>query len=902
MLIVLEAAAGLGKSRLLDAAAELADGFDVLRGRGDSLAREVPYSIVRDLFVRPLVSVDDDERDQITAGAAGLAAGVLLDALPDGGGHAGAAFEHGLYWLIANLAARRPLLLLVDDAHWADRQSLQALAFVARRLDDLPVALVLATRPQEPDAPQDLLDRLVFDADLGRIEPRGLGAEGVAAVVRQSIPDASDEVCAAAAAATDGNPFYLGELLTRLVAGKNGAPLTAEEVARIAGVNMARTLMARHATLPAEAHALARAVAVLGDGTPVYRAASLAGQPAASASVTADHLTQVGLLKPERPLTFAHSLVRTAVYDAIPPGERSDLHRRAARLLHAESAGNDAVSAHLLSCEPAGEAWASQALSAAAIDAARRGAPDAAAGFLVRALAEPPAPEQRPDIEARLGLHALQANLPDAAAHLLEAFNRAPDPLSRAEIGWGLAQAYLQAGRALEALPLLDEARAALGDAHPQAGLRLEIAAMDLLRTDADRQQELRDRLGRAARASAGSGPLERVIDAHQAWEATVEGLDAIGAVQRAERALAAGEELLDAENEVGPAWFMAVRSLMVADRFDDAHRHLTAALDRAQRRGARFAFATASWYRADVEFRRGRLSDAEADGRLAYAIYDPSHGLFPAATEAVVNALVRRGEAETAEAIMSEHGFGGRLPEAPQWVGLTLARGRLRVALGDVERGLADILAAGELRNRQLRPNPGWNPWRSDAALALLALGQDDRALELAREEFELAQRWQSPRAVGIALRTLGLAENDRARLSAAVRMLERSGAELEHAVALVELGAAARAAGDVDEARDALRLGLDIAARCGATPLADRAREQLVASGARPRRSAATGVDALTPAERRVCELAGEGLTNRQVAESLFLTVKTVEGHLGRAYRKLGISGKADLAAALA
>jgi DNA-binding CsgD family transcriptional regulator len=194
--------------------------------------------------------------------------------------------------------------------------------------------------------------------------------------------------------------------------------------------------------------------------------------------------------------------------------------------------------------------------------------------------------------------------------------------------------------------------------------------------------------------------------------------------------------------------------------------------------------------------------------------------------------------------------------------------------------------------------------PWRSAAATAYAALGNVGEARKLASEEVELARSFGAPRAIGIALDAAGLVEGKErgiALLSEAVEVLESSGADLEHARALTDLGAALRRSNRRKDARAPLRRGLDIAHRCGGQALAERAREELLATGARPRRLVLTGVDALTASERRVAELATKGLTNREIAQSLFVTPRTVEVHLSHAYAKLEIASRAELAGAL-
>jgi DNA-binding CsgD family transcriptional regulator len=268
-----------------------------------------------------------------------------------------------------------------------------------------------------------------------------------------------------------------------------------------------------------------------------------------------------------------------------------------------------------------------------------------------------------------------------------------------------------------------------------------------------------------------------------------------------------------------------------------------------------------------------------------------------------LIDALVERGDLdEAAEALapMENETEGGSLTAAV----LRFGRGRLRVAQGRARDGLADLLAVGELMTRSNVTCPSFLSWRSEATTAHLALGEHAAAARLAGEELELARAFEAPRAVGVALRAAGLVaggQRGEARLREATQLLADAGAGLERARALTDLGALLRRGNRRREAREYLREGLDVAHRAGARPLAARAETELRATGARPRRVVLGGVDSLTASERRVAELAGEGLTNREIAQSLFVTARTVEGHLTSVFRKLSLDSREQLAATI-
>jgi DNA-binding CsgD family transcriptional regulator len=269
-----------------------------------------------------------------------------------------------------------------------------------------------------------------------------------------------------------------------------------------------------------------------------------------------------------------------------------------------------------------------------------------------------------------------------------------------------------------------------------------------------------------------------------------------------------------------------------------------------------------------------------------------------------LADALMEQGRLEEAAEAVARGGHAEHAPLAhAHW--LLEAQMKLRLLRGDLRGGLDALRHTGRRLEEFGLNNPAFMPWRSLSAHAHLASGERDEALRLAEQELELSRSWGAPRALSISLRAAGLARGgDRGieTLREAVDVAARSPARLEHAKALVELGAALRRANRRTESRELLRNGLEQAVRCDARPLADRAESELLASGARLRRELASGVDALTPSERRVADLAAAGASNRDIAQALFVTTKTVEVHLSNSYRKLDIRSRAQLARALA
>jgi DNA-binding CsgD family transcriptional regulator len=318
------------------------------------------------------------------------------------------------------------------------------------------------------------------------------------------------------------------------------------------------------------------------------------------------------------------------------------------------------------------------------------------------------------------------------------------------------------------------------------------------------------------------------------------------------------------------------------------------------------FAFAHASSFRATALFHRGDLADAEADARTAL------DAVLPLAAEAgysftfaiLAAVLAERGALAEAIQTLDRASVPDEKPPTYQMALWLDVRARLHIAAGELGQGLAEMLAVGERLEALGVRNPGHVPWRSHAALASLGLGDSETAHRLAWEDVKRARRWGAPRPLGIALRAAGLVEAGAEGLELlreSVDVLAASPARLERAKSLTELGSALRRANQRAEARGHLRDALELAQRCGALPVTERAHAELLATGARPRRLVLTGAASLTPSEHRVARMAAEGRTNREIAQALFVTPKTIEMHLSHVYQKLDIQARSQLARAL-
>jgi DNA-binding CsgD family transcriptional regulator len=914
-LVLVEAPAGLGKSTLLAAARRLAkaQGFEVLSGRGRELEREFPFGVARQLFEARLRAAHAAERRRLLRGSAALAAELLglepprYAPRPDEGSPY--PLLHGLHWLAANMAERAPLTLVVDDAHWADELSLRFVVYLAARLADLPIAVVAARRPGERPVEGPLLAQLAAEQSARVLRPGPLSRPATVRLVAARAPGAEPVFLAACHHATGGNPFLLAELLGALE--QEGVAPVAASVARVREIGPApvsRAVYLALRSLPPEATAVARAVAVLGDGSPVDQVAALARitDDAAAEAVAALEIT--GVLAPAAGgAAFAHPIVGRAIYEELEAGERAAAHRSAVRVLRAADAPAERVAAHALKAGRGTGPEVVSALREAAADAMRRGAPRPAAMYLRRALAEPPDPGVRTDVLAELGRAEAAAAEPAAADRLREAIETIADgPERRATLAGELGNLLYARGAFAEAAATFDTALRELGAGSTPLHHSLEAGwAASALWTPPS-GPEIRERVERFVNRDAEPGTrAERDLLANLAGLEMLAGDHRGTASARALRAWGDGA-LLEQGGVDDPAIWAVTAALAGSEAWDDLAAVLNVVAGAASRAGAVLAHATAGYVRAYRWLCLGAVGDALAEIDRTLQARAVGWGTFvPAALWVRVRCLLEQGDLDAAEAGLEvgqedESRFLG----SPLGLALLDARARVQLARNDAAAALSTWRAAGGIAERMGVHNPAFFPWRSGAALAAARLGEGEEARRLADAEVAAARELDVPRTLGIALTVRGIVERPRSALpwlDEAVGLLGATPARLDLARALVQQGTLRRVAGRRVEARDPLRRGLDLADRCGATPLAVRAREELVAAGGRPRRTRLSGAAALTPSERRVAGLVASGLSNREAAEALFVTKKAVEFHLGNVYRKLGVRSRDQLGAVL-
>lgn len=904
--VAIEAPAGVGKTSLLGAAVAEAErrGALVLSARAAELEQDLAFGVVRQLLLPVLRRAGDAERASLLSGPAAFAGAVLGLTTGQTSDDPFNAALLSLHWLFADLSERGPLALMLDDAHWADEGSLRFIAYLVRRLEGMPILLLLSSRPAENGA--GVLAQLLHDLDVELVRPAPLSTVASAALVRARLgPDVSDAVCRACHTATGGNPFLLGELVSVLVdEGFDPSSTGASSIEQVGPQSVARSVLSRLARLGSPAIDLARAVAIFPSGAEPRHVAALLGLDHATTVRTADRLADVAILTPGRPMSFLHPMMRSAVYQDMPGGERGVLHGGAARLLRSEAAEPAAIATHLLAADAGTDPAAFGDLTAAAGAALLAGAPEGACRYLDRALDEPvPPPAAAVALHLR-GLARMLTGDPASVDDLRAAVESAADTRLRAAVLRDLGRVYAFGFETKAAAAALDEAVEAAAGVDADLAARCVVDRIWVLWSHDDVGYRFVSEVEALTVTEEPDGFLEHALTAYRAfWESWRFGDAArAGALARA----ALKQPVLASEGFDGlPPVALGTVALMLVDRPAEATAAIQASLDELAASGTLMGLIYGHMIAGMVRLYAGELRDAEADlhlgEELARGKLAGAEGEAANRTLSAVVALERAGPHE-AEVLLRG------LPTPPTWLGLMVhaAAGRIALAAGRPDRALDHFEAAvGSARANGLRHSLYPFPWRGEMAVAAAAVGDVGRARALSHEGLDAARRFGSPGALGEALRVAGLVrggDEGIGLLEEAAATLVRSPARLLQARACADLGSALRRANRRTAAREPLQRAVDLAGRCGADRLAAHATDELRASGARPRRQYLTGVEALTPSERRIARLAAAGLTNRQIAQQLFLNIRTVEMHLSSVLAKLGLTSRHQIGTALA
>ncbi|WP_433856031.1 ATP-binding protein [Streptomyces kronopolitis] len=912
--VQIEGPAGIGKSALLNGWCRRDRRFRVLWARCRPLEREFAFGAVRQLFRPVMEALTEADRAALPEGTEAAARRVLEDGArtepPAAGPHPGATALDGLDALALHLSARRPLLLAIDNLQWIDTPSLRWLARLVTRADTRPLLVAVVNRTGEFRKPDPLFAELVRPDHCHRLALEPLDVPGVRHLARHvwqaQEPDAA--FAAACHAATGGHPLFLWGLLHH--AELAGVRPTAEYRDRLRTVTLStldQEIRRRLSQGSREVVELTHALAVLGDRKPAELLAAYCGSGEAVVRAAADDLWSLGLLRSGGEPCFLHQVVRDTVLATMSPEERGQGHARAAQVSHLAGRPDEEVAAHLLAAGPVEGSWAVPVLRRAADEALHRGAPDVAVTYLRSALGRQPGAAERGPLLLQLGVAAGHYDADLALSYVTGALEVLTEKNARRDALGVLTYCLQFSRRPRGALSGVDRLIAELcGETEHGGGADRELVLrMRALRSwreyerSADRSPEPSAPV--SVEGLVGRTPGERQLLALHAFHSLKAAVPAPYVTELVDRACV---NLPVFSHDLFPLHYFVAQTLFYLDELDRVDRFIGQLTQGAENKGLELLDSSLSVLQAALAWQGGNVTEALGTAQAA-AGRRPAAGTRPYATTLDIiriNALLEQGQLDAAEQVVLT-----RSPEEPQEAGwerplFLLSLSALRMSQGEPRTALALLRECGHHLDAAGTVNPAICPWRSRAAAAHLALGERPAAHALIEQELDLARQSRIPRALGVALRAAGLAAQG-ARgpelLGEAVHVLTATPARLDLARTLGDLGVALLRRDERSGARDALQRGLELATACGATALAGRLRDPLHEAGGR---AARPGGSLLTPGEERVSTLAVQGHSNKQIAELLVVSLRTVETHLTGAYRKLGIAGRHHLAAALA
>lgn len=849
---------------------------DASSGRIGLLHLRGPRGIGKSSTVELLRDEVRDEADVLVTTCVGqedfAAAEGLFGAEPVGALLAGRDEYARLYAMNELVVPRtkdRPLVLVLDDAHLCDRATTRWLGVLARRVPEPRVYVVLVYPCSERVAAEAMFADLTGALDTTTMDLGPLDEADLTELVEREYGfTPAREAVLAGLAAGAGLP-EVALAWARKLAAPDGAPdVEAESVAW-------------HLTWldgqPEETLRYITGLAVLGSAEPTS-AATLAGLSPAAATQKRTELSLVGVLTDDG--RFRSEVLRERLLGALDPDELSALRTRAARLLTDEGRPQEDVSELVMLLPALTEAWMFCALRGAAREGTL--SPELSISYLRRVLDAVPG---HVDTRLELASHLVGVDPSAAMDVYVELLADVTDPAVRASVAVRCGEVALRAGRGAESFHLLT---GYLADAGIDPELRAQIEAVALVN-------------GFGGMATVGQA-MSRARTVTPPRDKAEGGRRLVQQLARAEvlrgdslpTALAHVRSALPVPGGSREFWdiFPAV-SLHYCGAWAQARTLVNETVDAVSSTGDAAAHKIVLATRAGLAYQVGDLVDAERDARAALAL-----GEDFAALTVLASVLVRRGDTDQIEQLLHRM----RSPRDPVEHGWAMTtRAHWLWKRGDADGALDLLRRCGRELDAMGVRNPVLVPWWLDVVTLTMRLGRPGEAAEFAERGADAALGWDTPAARGYALLARGLSAGHAETLEQAVAELGEAGARLHEALALIALGDVLLRGQHERAARKHLRAAMDIAVRCGASRAADRARELLTAAGGRVSAVHASAKDALTGGERRVAELAAAGLTNREIAEKLFVAVRTVESHLSKAYRKLGAQTRAELTAQL-
>jgi len=894
-LLLIHGGAGVGKTRILTAAGRLGreHGFQVLTSRAGPGS---PGGTVARLFGGTALGNDGLDPDRT---------GHQHESGPHPAAEARSEFFEER--LVA-LTAGGPLLLIVDDVHRADPESIRLLASVPWRAEHLPVAVVTTIGIGDPARDQRGLDELSANSSAeSRLGP--LSEEGCHRWIHTTLgtkPDPSFQ--SAVLRLTGGNPRLLRDLLGMLsLSGLAPTAEVADDLVKLDFSHLASALRARINRVSTDAWALARTLAAIGGEASFTELATVSGTPMCAIAEAAQALAQLGLLRQDgQDVVFAQTMVPLALVHELTFSALQSVHAQAARLLWAGGAKPRQIATHLLQSGPIGEPWASRSLHAAAAEAVRHTTRDAA-GFLRRALLEPISGEERAATLIFLADVVADNNVVAATQHLREAGELKIAPPTRVRLMTRLARLLPLIHDRPDSYRAIAAVRATVrsGPDADDADQALSVLQLAAELSDVRTAGAAMGQLSRLADSVGTLSPAtDRQLAAVLSRQFTWPGTDRDQALRYAHHAVATAP----ADDWELEPYLVAVEMLLRAGEPKHAHRYLRR-ISRIRQYERPLWQAATRYTRSLVNAQAGLYHDAIADARASLDLLDavqaPRQSMVAVRNRAHLAGLLidQRKLEEAGDLLTVDTDPYAQLDERVDRADFLFIRGRLWSATGDDEAAVVDYVACGKALEPWEITNPAVLPWRSSLARSLAAVGAREEALRHAAEEVRLARLWGAPGTIGRALHTYGVVQGGvfgTTLLTDAVAVLDRAHDPVALAQASRDLGVAMTAAGQRSTARTHLRFALRMTQQLQFPLLAEEIRNALGSAGGRLLQRPDSGVDSLTKSERNIAHMALEGRTNREIATVLFLQQRTVEIHLTNVYRKLGITGRSQLSRA--
>jgi DNA-binding CsgD family transcriptional regulator len=878
--VVVTGTVASGKTAVLRQFAEYAGqhGAAVLGAAASRIESSLPFGLINQLLHDAQLGTERGRR--VTQ---------LLDWR--GGGEVGAPLLRLLREALLELAERAPLVITVDDVHLADPSSLECLQYLANQIRSTRMLLVITectgTVPVHPPFLAELHDK----PNARQLRLRPLTVSGVAALFARTLPvGVAADLAPSGHRVSGGNPLLARALLEDYRTGDGSA--SAELFPSDAFGQAVVTCVYRCGPVVVD---LARAIAVLGRADSPALLGELLALDEGLVRCAVEALTVAGLIGEGR---LRHDAARVAVVGGMTEEERRTMHARAAHLLHRRGLAATAVARHLVAADRITAPWVVPVLLEAAEEALAADGVRLAIECLRLADEGSDGDLQRAAIKSALARAEWRVDPSAAARHLPELTRAVRDGrLSRRHAMTSIGH-LLWHGRpdeAVETLDLLERVRAnAVGE--PESAVDLDAVRLWLCYSYPE--LAVADRPGHPAASQPDDTEVSSQVQAAGALATVLTRGPEGGAVATAEQVLE-GSRLDD--STLAPIT-AALASLIYANRLARAAFWCDSLLAEAARRSSPMWHALFASIRSTIDFRQGELAAAERTARRALnlistkawgvGIGGPLASLLLATT-----AMGRYDEA----ARYRDLPVPDAMFQTPFGLHYVHARGRYHLGTGRVQAALDDFQACGEVMTRWGVDLPTLVPWRTDAAQALLRMGDGHEARRLARDQLARL-RPEHTRTRGVALRVLAATSDLDRRpdlLTEAADLLKEYGDRFELALTIADLSRVRRALGDRAAADELVARAYRLAARCGAEPLrASLAAEVAAAEPSRPSGPPATDLVAeLSDAELRVAVLAAEGHTNREIANRLFVAVSTVEQHLTRVYRKLKVRRRTDL-----